>query len=196
MRPAIFLSASVPQLCEGKSKPDIYFETADRIAIRDAVRALVTIACPVARIIWGGHPAITPLVRVIAEDMGYTDGERFRLFQSHFFDGRMPEDNAAFEHVVKTKSTGELDSSILLMRNEMLQSEKFAAGVFIGGMKGVEDEFEIFRGFHPMAPALPVASTGAAALRLFEMGKDFPTDLKMDLAYPSLFRKHLAFLRA
>jgi hypothetical protein len=127
--------------------------------------------------------------------MGYTDGERFRLFQSHFFDGRMPEDNVAFESVIKTPTTGQEDSSIRLMRETMLKSEGFAAGIFIGGMEGVEEEFTMFRELHPKAPVLPIASTGAAALRIFDRTKIYPADLKTDLAYPSLFRKHLAFLR-
>jgi hypothetical protein len=59
---AVFLSASVP---DPKRDPK-YYRTADVTAIRDAVRALVTIVLPKARLVWGGHPAITPPVRVIA----------------------------------------------------------------------------------------------------------------------------------
>jgi hypothetical protein len=61
----IFLSASIP-LPERHPK---YYETADLIAIRDAVIALASIALPNHRIIWGGHPSITPLIYYVIERM-------------------------------------------------------------------------------------------------------------------------------
>ena len=54
----IFLSASIPL----PSRDAKYIETADIIAIRDAVIALTTVVLPHHRIIWGGHPSITPLI--------------------------------------------------------------------------------------------------------------------------------------
>ena len=51
----IFLSASVPL----PERDPQYIETADIIAIRDAVIAFVTTVLPYHRIIWGGHPSIT-----------------------------------------------------------------------------------------------------------------------------------------
>ena len=45
---------------------------------------------------------------------------------------------------------------------------------------------------HPNAKIIPVASTGAAALALYELNKDrFEERLKTDLAYSSLFRDML-----
>lgn len=55
----IFLSASIP-LPERDEK---YIGTADIIAIRDAVIALTTVVLPHHRLIWGGHPSITPLIK-------------------------------------------------------------------------------------------------------------------------------------
>lgn len=189
MRRAIFLSASVPD----EERNPKYHGTADRIAIRDAIRALVTVALPHVRIVWGGHPAITPLVRVIAEGMGIVSADKVRLFQSNFFRGRMPDDNAAFERVIKTASVGrDRESSLELMRRTMIKSEKFYAGVFIGGMEGVETEYSLFREIHPQALALPVASTGAAALILYRQESQLPKELETDLAYPTLFRRLLA----
>lgn len=186
---AIFLSASVPD----PQRDPRYHMTADRVAIRDAVRALVTVALPHTQLVWGGHPAITPLVRVIAEGMGVVGADRVRLFQSNYFRGKMPKDNAAFETVIKTRTVrSDRAASLEHMRREMLASEKFYAGVFIGGMEGVEDEFAMFRDMHPSAIALPVASTGAAALMIFQRDTQFPKELKTDLAYPSLFRRLLS----
>jgi hypothetical protein len=189
MTRAIFLSASVPDL----QRDPRYHTTADRVAIRDAVRALVTVALPHMRLVWGGHPAITPLVRVIAEGIGIVGADKVRLYQSNFFRGLMPKDNIAFEKLIRTPAVkGDQDASLERMRRQMLSSEKFYAGVFIGGMEGVEKEYAIFREMHTAALALPIASTGAAALIIYKnAGPQFPTDLETDLAYPSLFRRLL-----
>lgn len=194
MMPAVFLSASVP---DPRRHPK-YHETADRVAIRDAVRALVSVTLPTMRLVWGGHPAITPLVRVVAEGLGITSADRVRLYQSAFFREDMPEDNAVFERVVVTPAIdGDRDASLERMRRTMLESERFAAGVFIGGMEGVEEEYRMFREMHSDALTLPIASTGAAALLIFRQEpQGFPAELETDLAYPSLFRRLFAEFRA
>lgn len=187
--PSIFLSASVP---DSKRNP-AYHTTADRIAIRDSVVALVTVCLPHMRIVWGGHPAITPLIRVVAERLGVTGKDRICVYQSQIFKGLYPADNAAFEKVVKTKAiNNDRQQSLLHMRMRMIKSTNFQAGIFIGGMEGVEDEFNIFCEAHPGALALPIASTGAAAKMIFDRfpGR-FSQDLESDLAYPSLFRRLL-----
>lgn len=186
---SLFLSASVP---DPQRHPKFHM-TADRAAIRDATRALATVALPSMRLVWGGHPAITPLIRVIAQGIGVTGADRIRLYQSNFFRGIMPKDNSAFEKVVRTPSVqNDQDASLERMRRQMLRGEKFDAGVFIGGMEGVVEEFAMFRDMHPNAIALPVASTGAAALTIYrEHPQEFSVDLEIDLAYPSLFRRLL-----
>ena len=45
----------------------------------------------------------------------------------------------------------------------MLSRTDLDAAVFIGGMDGSEEEFKIFKNFHPNAKVLPVAATGGAA---------------------------------
>ena len=50
----------------------------------------------------------------------------------------------------------------------MIGSHNFDAAVFLGGMEGVETEYDLFRRVHPNRPAYPVASTGAAARILSE----------------------------
>ena len=82
------------------------------------------------------------------------------------------------------------------MRKEMLGSERFAAGVFIGGMEGVEQEFELFRQTHPGSPAFPIASTGAAAAMIFARGEGpvgsvDRAELRTETAYRALFRRLL-----
>jgi hypothetical protein len=67
-----------------------------------------------------------------------------------------------------------------LERRSRFGSSDFAAAVFIGGMEGVEREFNIFRYFHPHTPAWPIASTGAACVKLLE-SLDLPKSLKNTL---------------
>ena len=57
-RRPVFLSASVPDPLRNPR----YFESADPARIRQAVGALVRVAAPSARLVFGGHPAISPLV--------------------------------------------------------------------------------------------------------------------------------------
>ena len=54
------------------------------------------------------------------------------------------------------------------MRLKMLGENDFVAGVFIGGMEGVENEFKLFRELNPKALVLPIASTGAAARIIYD----------------------------
>lgn len=191
----VFLSASVP---DPRRNP-VYFETADVVAIREAVRGLATVIAerPGARLVWGGHPAITPLVRLVVRSMGAAVHDRVHLYQSALFAQEFPPDNAEFENVTVTRAVGEdKDASLAVMRERMLGEHRFDAGVFIGGMEGVEDEWRLFSSMHPQAVLLPVASTGAAAQRLFDDARkrlDSGTArlLERESAYISVFRRLL-----
>ena len=73
----------------------------------------------------------------------------------------------------------------------MLSREDLLAAVFIGGMEGVEIEYELFKKYHPNAKILPVPSTGGAALQLANrLGSWGETALK-DVDYAKLFRSEL-----
>ena len=75
----------------------------------------------------------------------------------------------------------------------MIGSNKFKAAIFIGGMEGILQEYDIFKSFHPDALILPVASTGAAAKNLFD-NKDNGYDQRLlnDYAYMALFNDLLS----
>ena len=79
---AIFLSASVP---DPKRGPE-YAETADAVAITSAVSALVNVTLGRRLLVWGGHPAITPMIWVVAEAIGVDYGRWVRLYQSRYFE--------------------------------------------------------------------------------------------------------------
>ena len=70
-------------------------------------------------------------------------------------------------------------------------SNNFVAGIFIGGMEGVEIEYEMFTKLHPTAITLPIASTGAAAKIIFEKIESKDMDLVSNFAYMSLFQEKI-----
>jgi hypothetical protein len=188
----IFLSASVPD----PARNEQFYGTADIIAIRDAVRALASVVIPKAHLIWGGHPAITPLIRYVFERINRDIKNHVTLYQSDFFREYFPEDNLLFENKVITEAKNDRKSSLKYMREKMLDNN-FSAGIFIGGMEGVLDEFELFKMYNPGALIIPVASTGAAAKMIFnkltEMNEINNMDkLLNDYAYMAIFKDVLS----
>jgi len=182
----VFLSASVPL----PQRDRRFFETADVLAIREAIKALVEVVLPVGRITCGGHPAITPLLALFVREAGL-GSEGLTVFQSALFTDQLPPELADFVdvRVVPALST-DRDASLTAMREEMVGSRKFAAAVIIGGMEGVFEELDIFTRRHPDAVILPIASTGAAAAIVHRDG-NYDEQLASDLTYSSLFRRRL-----
>lgn len=212
----IFLSASIP-LPERHPK---YYNSADIIAIRDAVIALTSLVLTKHRIIWGGHPSITPLIyyvlektiendlvdkdwseavsekerKILDEKLKSKIGKHVKLYQSLFFEDKFPEDNDKFDNIIYTDNLGDIYSSIQEMRELMLSDNEFDAAVFIGGMDGIEVEYKMFKEKHPKALILPIASAGAATKIVYDT--IFPEDEKnerfvKDYGYMSLFQKYL-----
>ena len=180
----VFLSASIPL----PDRDQAYFSTADICAIRDAVNALAKIIVPNAHLVWGGHPSITPLIRYILQQLKVDTKKHVTLYQSIFFEDIFPVDNQLIENLVLTERLDDEPSSLKYMRNKMIVENQFAAGIFIGGMEGVEEEFAIFSKSQPQALLLPIASTGGAALNIFNKKEyDYSSELKTNFSYLSLF---------
>lgn len=182
----VFLSASVPL----PDRDQRFFASADVISIREAVKALALVMIETkSLLVFGGHPAITPIVSKLFSQAGLTPAEHVVLYQSAYFRARFPIENSYFTKVVVTEEVnGNRDMSLELMRERMLTHCSFDAGVFIGGMEGVLDEFHLFRGLNPDVPAYPIASTGAAAQMLWEELPDPAEGLDNEYTYPTLFR--------
>lgn len=184
----VFLSAGVP---DPKRDPK-YMATADVAAIGEAVRALATVVLPRAELVFGGQPAISPLVHDIAQRLGALD--RVVIYQSEHFRGAASADSLAFPRIVWTPDVpGDRETSLRVMREAMIGGRDFGAGVFIGGMEGVEDEFAELRRRHPGAVVAPVASTGAAAEILYSANWQaieprLRGPLRHERAYTELFR--------
>lgn len=184
----VFLSASVP-------KPGREFHgTEDVIAIRDAVIALTStvLANPRYHLIWGGHPSITPLITLVLDRYGLKMSDRVTLYQSEWYKDRFPAENKDVGIRVITEKLKTEEVSLALMREKMIKDNDYKAAVFIGGMGGVFKEYELFRGCHPDALVLPIASTGAAAKGLFDKYRgEFDERLLTELSYTSLFKELL-----
>jgi hypothetical protein len=184
-----FLSASVPL----PDRDPLFIKTADVIAIREAVKAVVGELTKYGTIVFGGHPAITPMIAVVLRTLGQETRRRVILYQSSYFKDQFIKENDEFiASMVVPEVARSRDLSIAAMRQRMIEETKFDVGIFVGGMEGVIDEYERFRQAHPTAKIWPLASTGAAAKIIFEqMNKPRPDLFLDELTYPSLFRKLL-----
>lgn len=172
---AIFLSASIPVAERGN-----YYETANPFLIQAAVREFVTAALGRRLIVWGGHPAITPMVWAVCEDLGLEFAKSVVLYQSRFYQEVFPEENKRFGNVVYVDATpGDQEASLLRMREAMLSRKDLDAAVFVGGMEGILVEYDLFAKFHPNAKVLTVAAPGGAARQLAQkLGRASTADLK------------------
>ncbi|WP_039468550.1 hypothetical protein [Pectobacterium brasiliense] len=182
----IFLSASVPL----PNRDRVFFDTADVLAIREAIKALVEVVLPIGRITCGGHPAITPLLALFSREANLKSN-RIAIYQSTLFEGSLPPELAQFAdvHMVPAIRSDRM-ASLTAMRRTMITSRSFSAAVIIGGMEGTYEEHELFVQHHPNAVVLPISTTGAAAKIIYDEGNYDPI-LKRDRTYSSLFRRKL-----
>jgi len=183
----VFLSASIPL----PDRHPQFYETADVVAIREAIKGLILVLIERrGRLTFGGHPAITPLVRLLFNQANVSPREHVTLYQSEFFRRDFPPENSTFERVFLTPAVNDdREESLAAMRKHMLTGCNFDGAVFVGGMEGVITEYLLFRELNPNVPAYPIPSTGAAAKIVYEQyGYQGRVDLN-DLTYPTLFRR-------
>jgi hypothetical protein len=117
---------------------------------------------------------------------------RVTLYQSYEYEKFFPKENANVGNIVYTEKKENPKASLLLMRQKMIGENDFEAAIFIGGMEGIIEEYELFKEFHPDVPCLPIASTGAAAKILYDKHPgEFDERLLSELSYTSLFKELL-----
>lgn len=183
----VFLSASVPL----PDRDERYYTSADVVGIREAVKALAIETVRGGTLTFGGHPAITPLLALIVQQVFPNYVGRIILYQSEFFFKYFPKENNDFIDVQITPAVrNNRAESLLEMRRTMLTSRPYKAAFFIGGMEGVIEEYDLLRELQPDVPCYPIASTGGASLELFDRG-GHSDKLMTDLTYPTLFRSLL-----
>ncbi|MBW4540414.1 MAG: hypothetical protein KME43_14895 [Myxacorys chilensis ATA2-1-KO14] len=183
----IFLSAGIPDR-------DLDRYPADPIAIREAILALVTQTVRDRELVFGGHPAISPLVDHASRTLEAQ--HHVYIYQSRWFENVIPDVAKAFPNLIWTQKKSTLEESLTVMRREIIGSRPFAAAVFIGGMGGLFEECTIFKELHPNKPIFPIASTLGAAQILFEQdecsqNEEIRQALATNKRYRALFRKIL-----
>lgn len=188
LKEPIFLSASIPDR-------DPYVRDSDPIAIREAVLALVAVTVRERRLVFGGHPAISPLVEHAARSLNAVDN--VDIFQSEWYRNVIPPEARAFRNLKWTQSGINSDDSLDIMRQQMIRSQPFCAAVFIGGMEGILDECRIFKLIHSSAKLFPIASTKGASFTLWDVGEGpqepvLRNAMLHDKRYRALFRRILS----
>lgn len=193
----ILLSASVPSEKRSKKYHENYIKIKNaQIQIEEAVIGLSrNIFQAGGKIIFGGHPSISPLVAMVAtefrinkeiENIKRNEGQQkpITIFQSRAYEKVIPKEitglfNLGYSNIIWTEAVAgeefnpdihgepQCEKSLKLMRNQMMD-EKIDALVCMGGMEGVEHEFEMFREYHPRKPIFLLASTGGASKILAE----------------------------
>ncbi len=183
----VFLSASFPSGERGRK-----FRPYDASATADAVSAVVrAVLQSGGKLLFGGHPTITPLVLFIGSVLGVESA--VDVFQSKWFERsiteethRMAELGVGKIHWTEKKAT-ELES-LELMRDEMFSFIQPIGAVFVGGMEGIIVEYEMLGRRCPDVPRIPLGGPGGAAARL-AMDEGLTEDLAEHLAtrhYPFL----------
>ena len=81
--------------------------------------------------------------------------------------------------------------SLTQMRMAMLRGSKFVGAVFIAGMDGMRDEFQLFRDLHPQAPIVLVDSAGGATRALAVNFPDMAEGERQPFEYYRAFSERL-----
>jgi hypothetical protein len=184
---SIFLSAGVPDPAAKH-----FMGEGDAAAISALVSALLFVALGRRLIVWGGHPAITPMIWAYAEALDIDYGKWVSLYQSEFFKDDFPEETAHFGNVIVTEAVpGDRERSLEVMRRRMLSESSFESAVFAGGMAGIFDEYRLVKELAADATILPIVSTGGAAAALGAEVKA-SSDLINELDYVALLFDRLS----
>jgi SLOG cluster3 family len=184
-RPAIFLSASVPYERQSlKTNFEVernrrYLASLQPQRIRLTVTEITkTALMRQAQLIFGAHPAISPMVLEAARNLG-APPDSILIFQSAFFEGRIPHSTLELSNwsagrffFTPIQRGGEEHEerrrSLTEMRSLMVSPKNLRGAIFVGGMEGVDEEAELFKKANEYLPRYAVASTGSASMELFE----------------------------
>lgn len=196
----IFISASIPD-------PERWKGSFDRLGITDAVVAVArAVLQNGGKLVTAAHPTIAPLLLYVAtEQSGESDtateqpeksDQRIIVYQSRAFEDVLPVETKRYQD----KGIGEINwtdrigdeppdpkfapRSLKKMRCQMLKESKPVAAVFIGGMKGISDEYNLFHKLYRAAPVYAFSRPGGEARKL--VGKS-PEKLQPELAKSDVY---------
>ncbi len=166
----VFLSAAFPDQLKGKQLAQALLTFQARI-VRGVVRSG-------GRVIFGGHPSVMRVIHRSTED-ATNEVSGVDLFQLERFrqpDDPIVQDRTVFRSVtwIPRLAAGDatVGAELTIMRQLMVgpaQAAVFAGGrqqSFLGSKPGIREEYELFVGAHPKAPAYLVGLFGGAAADL------------------------------
>ncbi|MCA9654258.1 MAG: hypothetical protein KC501_30330 [Myxococcales bacterium] len=126
-------------------------------------------------LIFGGHPAISPMVLEVARRFATNHDEvRVVIFQSELYANIIPiaaKDISRWPNgcMLTTRAVGrDKNESLTLMRRHMLSAPGLHAGVYIGGMGGILEESYRFEELQRGKPRYAIGSTGGASEYLLD----------------------------
>ncbi len=217
----VLLSASVPYKKRSKKYSENYTKIKNaQVQIEEAVIGLSRNIFQVGgKIIFGGHPSISPLVAMVAtefeinkeiENMNRNEEQEkpITIFQSKAYEKISPKVtmellNLGYSNIIwtdavngekfdpKIQNKPQCEKSLAFMRKYMIERE-IDALVCIGGMEGVEQEFEMFRELHPDKPIFLLSSTGGATRILAnKFSNDKFIDVVDNIDYPKPNRENI-----
>jgi len=183
---SVFMSTSFPYGDRANKFPET-----NPFEITSAVVALArSVFGAKGKLVFGGHPTISPLVLSVARDFSlFCANQEVKLdlplvyiYQSGLFRDVIPKETLQLEKegigkIMWVSSEGtDREQSLLKMRVNMLNDSKLLAGVSIGGMDGVydidnkqhNDEFYLFTKHCKGKPFYPIGNTGGASQALLE----------------------------
>jgi hypothetical protein len=164
-----FVSASFPSA----DRSEKFYRNTNPLYVSNAIVEMVeAILIRNGKIVFGGHPTISPLFLSIIDNIfSKLIGINPKIFpvcyiyQSEYFKGKQSKfTNQLFEkgygQLIWTENTKDRKTSLEIMREKMLTDLKLDGAIFIGGMEGIRDEFELFTKYYPTKVAFLIGSTG------------------------------------
>ena len=131
---AIFLSASVPTR-------EPYSLDCRPQEIQAAINALAQVVLGRRKLVWGGHPAITPLLWSAAQAVGVEYTVAVELFQSRLFTKVLPPENKYFANVRLIDAVGE-DQEASLRREEIILNGDGAISLGMSNRLNLSDRIQ------------------------------------------------------
>lgn len=182
---AVFLSASIPE-----QPAELGPASALPYLIQTAVRELMIAIVNRRRLIWGGHPSITPMVAQICKDLGVRDRGAVTLFQSEYFQDQLPKEVSEFADVRMVSHVPDnKEGSIRRLREVMLSEEEITVAVFAGGMGGIEEEYATFHRLRPTGKRLLLGATGGATALLAKRARVGSGEVYQGVNFARLFNR-------
>lgn len=167
-----FMSGSIPDPVRWKGA----FEP---LEITDAIVSFArTCLIQGHKIVTAAHPTLAPLLLYVAAELPRQEQVSIRIYQSLLFEDILPTATRRFEaegigEIIWTEAAageepvpGKWDESLRIMRLQMLHDTKPDAAVFVGGMEGINQEFNLFRREFPNRPTYALGHPGGEAANL------------------------------